>query len=278
MTHEIASLATSTDINPGHHITFTAFGMTFNADTMWSTAIAGLIVIGLGLWMRRNVGRKVPTKLQLFWESLVQTVTKQVEDSLGKVNPFVVPLAITLFIFILISNWLEMIPTDDKLVSPTADVNLTYAMALFVIVGVHIYSIRERGVKGYFKHYFQPYPILFPLNLIEEITKPITLALRLFGNIFSSGIMISMIALFPSYILWGPNVVWKLFDLFIGLIQAFIFALLTILYFGMASDHAEEHSEDLTAVTDVEGRIEDVTTVDETSGVTGNRPELQGAH
>jgi F-type H+-transporting ATPase subunit a len=243
MTH---SLATSAEINPGHHITFQAFGMTFNADTLWSTAVAGLIVIGLGLWMRSKMGDKVPSKIQLAWEGLVQTVTKQVEDSLGRVNNFVIPLAITEFVFILICNWLEMIPTDDKLVSPTADVNLTYAMAILVIVGVHIHSVRERGIKGYVKHYFQPYPILFPLNLIEEITKPVTLALRLFGNIFSSGIMISMIALFPAYILWGPNVVWKLFDLFIGLIQAFIFALLTILYFGMASEHHEDEANATT--------------------------------
>lgn len=255
MTH---SLATSTEINPGHHITFQAFGMTFNADTIWSTVIAGLIVIGLGLYMVHKMGDKVPSKIQLAWEGLVQTVTKQVEDSLGKVNKFVVPLAITLFAFILICNWLEMIPTEDKLVSPTADVNLTYAMAILVIVGVHIHSVRERGIKGYVKHYFQPYPILFPLNLIEEITKPVTLALRLFGNIFSSGIMISMIALFPAYILWGPNVVWKLFDLFIGLIQAFIFALLTILYFGMASEHQEEHE---TATDSAEEHEDTVTPV-----------------
>ncbi|MBB2890262.1 F0F1 ATP synthase subunit A [Flexivirga oryzae] len=246
MTH----LATETEINPGHHITFQAFGMTFNADTIWSTVIAGLIVIALGLYMVHKMGDKVPSKIQLAWEGLVQTVTKQVEDSLGRVNPFVIPLAITLFAFILICNWLEMIPTDDKLVSPTADVNLTYAMAIFVIIGVHIHSVRERGIGGYIKHYFQPYPILFPLNLIEEITKPVTLALRLFGNIFSSGIMIAMIALFPTYILWGPNVVWKLFDLFIGLIQAFIFALLTILYFGMASEHHEEGHESAAATAD----------------------------
>ncbi|MEP6665632.1 MAG: F0F1 ATP synthase subunit A, partial [Nocardioidaceae bacterium] len=86
--------------------------------------------------------------------------------------------------------------------------------------------------------------------LIEEIVKPFTLALRLFGNIFSGGIMLAIIGLLPAYVLWGPNGLWKLFDLFIGLIQAFIFALLTILYFGMAgsthaddSTHAKGHDE-----------------------------------
>jgi F-type H+-transporting ATPase subunit a len=84
--------------------------------------------------------------------------------------------------------------------------------------------------------------VLFPINLVEEIARPITLSLRLFGNIFSGVIMVSLIALFPAFILWAPNVVWKLFDLFIGLIQAFIFALLTILYFGsVAPSEGEAH-------------------------------------
>lgn len=228
-----------TAIHIGEHPEGHFLGMTFNLDTLWSTAVAGLIVIGLGLFVRAKVSSGVPNKVQLVWESIVDTITKQVEDALGRVNPFVVPLAVVLFCFILIANWLELIPTHDNLPAPTADVNLTYAMAAFVILGVHIYSIRERGVKGYVKHYFQPYAVLFPLNLMEEITKPITLALRLFGNIFAGGIMLSMIALFPAYLLWGPNLAWKLFDMFIGVIQAFIFALLAILYFGMAGEHDE---------------------------------------
>jgi F-type H+-transporting ATPase subunit a len=81
---------------------------------------------------------------------------------------------------------------------------------------------------------------MFPINLVEEIARPITLSLRLFGNIFSGVILVSLIALFPAYILWAPNAIWKLFDLFIGLIQAFIFALLTILYFGSVAPSEEE--------------------------------------
>jgi len=113
-----------------------------------------------------------------------------------------------------------------------------------VIIGVHIFSVRERGLKGYVKHYFQPYPIMFPLNLIEEIVKPFTLALRLFGNIFAGGIMIAIIGLIPIWGFWGPNVVWKLFDMFIGLIQAFIFALLTVIYFGMAGEGHGDADDD----------------------------------
>jgi F-type H+-transporting ATPase subunit a len=82
---------------------------------------------------------------------------------------------------------------------------------------------------------------MLPINIIEELAKPLTLALRLFGNIFSGVIMVSLIALFPAAILWAPNVIWKLFDSFIGLIQAFIFGLLTVIYFSSVrpeEDHA----------------------------------------
>ena len=235
----------SADITIGHHVTWQVWGLTFNLDTIWSSLIAGAIVLGLGFWVRRNISARVPNKLQMMWELLVDTVTNQVETSLGKVNPFVVPLAIALFAFILIANWLELIPSGEDphvLPSPTADVNLTYAMAILVIVGVHVYSIRQRGLKGYVKHYFQPYPILFPLNVIEELTKPLSLALRLFGNIFAGGIMISLITLLPAWLFWGPTAAWKLFDMFIGVMQALIFALLTILYFGAAGEvHEEAH-------------------------------------
>ena len=91
----------------------------------------------------------------------------------------------------------------------------------------------EKGTRGYFKYYAHGPKILIPLTVIEEIVKPFTLALRLFGNIFAGGIMLAIIGLIPIWGSWAPSLVWKLFDMFIGLIQAFIFALLTIIYFGM---------------------------------------------
>jgi F-type H+-transporting ATPase subunit a len=265
----------STDIKIGEHTTFSWLGMTFNSDTIWSTLIAGAVVIVFGLIIARGASVKHPSKPQLIWESLVGWVTEQVESNLGRVNPFVIPLAITLFAFILIANWLELIPTHDWLKSPTSDVNLTYALALLVIVGVHIYSVRQRGVKGYVHHYFEPYKALFPILLIEEIVKPFTLALRLFGNIFSGGIMLAIIGLLPTWILWGPNGVWKLFDLFIGLIQAFIFALLTILYFGMAGDTHGDETHESTPHDAVDARDTE-STVSMESQVRG--PQVEAAH
>ncbi|MDF2967617.1 MAG: synthase subcomplex subunit [Nocardioidaceae bacterium] len=237
----------SGEIEVGHHITVEVFGLTFNADTIWTTFLAGAIVVGLGLLVRRNATSGVPSKLQLIWEGIVRTVNTNVEQNLGRVHPFVVPLAIGLFTFILVANLFEVIPSGEAhlLPPPTADVNLTYALAFFVIGSMHVYSVRRRGVKKYFKAYFEPYPALFPLKVIEEIVKPFTLALRLFGNIFAGGIMLSLIGLMPLYILWGPEIIWKAFGIFIGLIQAFIFALLTILYFAEAGEVHEddEHTD-----------------------------------
>jgi F-type H+-transporting ATPase subunit a len=247
-------LPLSADITIGEHKTVEWNGITFNIDTIISTLVAGALVLILGFWARKALTQKredhVPTKVQLIWEAVVGEVNTQVEANLGRIHPFVVPLAVALFFFILFANWLELLPTEINhdvhlLPAPTADTNLTYAMAIMAMVGVWIYGIKEKGVKGYFKHFLEPFPVLLPLNILEELTKPITLALRLFGNIFAGGIMLALIGLIPFYAMWAPNLVWKLFDMFIGGIQAFIFALLTVLYFGMAgAGHGDdEHDE-----------------------------------
>jgi F-type H+-transporting ATPase subunit a len=258
-------LSGESQIEIGHHVEKEFLGMTFNMDTIWTTLIAGTVVIILGFWARsaltKDADDHVPSKIQILWESIVGEVNRQVEDNLGRVHPFVVPLAVALFFFILIANWMELIPsqlneeTGHLLPAPTADTNLTYALAAVVIISVWVYGIREKGPKGYFSHFLEPYPVLLPLNILEEITKPITLALRLFGNIFAGGIMLALIGLIPAFAMWAPNLLWKLFDMFIGGIQAFIFALLTVLYFGMAGakhDHGDEHGEEHEAATDEE--------------------------
>jgi F-type H+-transporting ATPase subunit a len=165
----------------------------------------------------------------------------------------VAPLAISLFFFILFCNWLELLPTEINhdvhlLPAPTADTNLTYALAAVSMVSVWVYGMRQKGVRGYFKHFTEPFPVLLPLNILEELIKPVTLALRLFGNIFAGGIMLALITLIPVYAMWVPNITWKAFDAVIGVIQAFIFALLTVLYFAMAGGaaHGDEHDEHTT--------------------------------
>ena len=269
-----AILPAAVEIHPGEHPEGHFLGMTWNLDTIWVTAVAGLIVILLGFWARSQLTKKtddhVPTKLQLVWETIVKEVTTQVEENLGRVHPYVVPLAVALFFFILIANWIEVIPTEPNkhihlLPSPTADTNLTYAMGIIAMVSVWIYGIRKKGPKAYFKHYMEPYWWLLPLEILQDLLKPVTLALRLFGNIFAGGIMIaligSLVSLAPGHIPIGGffavimTVVWKLFDtVFLGGLQAFIFALLTVLYFGMAGggghdEHHDEHDESATKET-----------------------------
>ncbi len=260
------------DIKIGEHVQRQFLGMTFNLDTIWALLIAGTAVTLLGFWARSQLTKDtedhVPTKLQLIWETVLDNVNMQVEDTLGHANATIVAIATAEFFFILICNWMEMIPSElnhhaHLLPAPTADTNLTYAMALFVMIGVWTFGIRTQGAKAYFSHFVQPYKFLLPLNIIEEITKPISLALRLFGNIFAGGILLALIGALTAWTL-GPApvggvlsivfaVVWKLFDMAIGAIQAFIFALLTVLYFGMASGsgHAEEHDDHEAATDDV---------------------------
>jgi F-type H+-transporting ATPase subunit a len=229
-------------ITVGDHITRRFLGMTFNLDDILSTAVAGAILIALGLLLKARVTSGVPGKLQLAFESIVGAVGRQIGGSMGDAGKPIIPLAVTLFLYILIANLLEMIPTGHNpqyLPSPTGDINFPLAMALFVIIAVHVTWIRKQGLKRYLGHYTRPYKLMLPINVIEEITKPITLTLRLFGNIFAGGLLLVLIAdLLPvNFILPIPllDVVWKLFaGLFVGPIQAFIFALLTILYFEAA--------------------------------------------
>jgi F-type H+-transporting ATPase subunit a len=169
-----------------------------------------------------------------------------------RVAPFVLPLAVTLFVFILVANWLSVLPvqyqtsdgkTHELFAPPASDINFVLALALFVFVCYHGAGIWRRGIIGYpIKLLKGHVAFLAPINLVEELAKPISLSLRLFGNMFAGGILVALIALFPAYIMWLPNAIWKSFDLFVGAIQAFIFALLTILYFSQSME-LEEHDD-----------------------------------
>jgi F-type H+-transporting ATPase subunit a len=230
-------LASGTITIGDHHGVVHVAGLTIDLDVVWTTLIAAAIVLALGLRMRAKATSGVPGKLQLFWETVVEQVSDLAESAIGPEGLPFVGLGVTIGLFILVCNWIAFIPSGDPgyLAPPTGDVNLPLALALIVFFTVHYNSVKARGVKGYFKHYAQPYAALTPINIIEEITKPITLTFRLFGNIFSGVLMIAVIVtLIPPYASWIGLLIWKPFDeLFIGAIQAFIFALLTIMYMGM---------------------------------------------
>ncbi len=243
----------ATNITVGEHPHAKLGPLTINVDIVWATIIAVLVVVVLGLVLRSKATSGVPGKFQLSWELAVTGVQRQVTESIGPAGARVVPLALTLFVFIFTCNLFEVLGIGSRfefLPAPTSDINLPLAMALTVFVLTNYAAIRNRGVGGYFAHYVkQPFsPWLWPVNLfmngIEEIIKPLTLTLRLFGNLLAGGLMLSLLA---ALVIWklGPlpiggilsvpfTVIWKLFDMAIGAIQAFIFALLTIVYFDAA--------------------------------------------
>jgi F-type H+-transporting ATPase subunit a len=220
-----------------HHSVWHVAGLTIYGDVVWTTLLAAAIVMTFGLVMRSKVTSGVPGKLQLLWELLVEQVSDLAASAIGPEGLPFVGMGVTIGLFILVCNWLAFVPSGDPgfLAPPTGDVNLPLALALIVFFTVHYNSVKARGLGGYLKHYAQPYAALTPINIIEEITKPITLTFRLFGNIFSGVLMVAVIvALIPPYLSWIGLAIWKPFDeLFIGAIQAFIFALLTIMYLGM---------------------------------------------
>lgn len=225
----------------GDHVTAKFLGLTFDLDTIWSTALACAVVVALGFYLRRRVTSAVPNKVQLFWEYIVGEAGDQVETGLGPRYRHVVPIAVTIFVLVLAANWVAVLPVlwhnTDYLPPPSADVNLTYALGAAVFVLTNAASIRARGFGGYVRSFFVPPRALAPIRVLEELMKPVTLSLRLFGNIFSAGIMSALLLAIPIYAFpftIGFSVIWKLFDMFIGVIQAFIFALLTILYYQFA--------------------------------------------
>ncbi len=248
-------------ITVGTHIEVKVLGLTMDLDTLWATGAAVVVVIALGLVLRRQATSGVPGKFQLAWEMGVGAVRRQLAGSIGPAGMAIVPLAVALFVFILVANFFEIFTIGSKyaiLGAPTANVNLPAALAVLVIVLVHVASVRARGISGYLRHYLlQPFPkFLFPanlfMNLVEEIAKPVTLALRLFGNLFSGALMLTLIAALGAWKLSSVPIgdvltvffdaLWKLFDVFlIGPIQAFIFALLTILYFDSAMSTSDGH-------------------------------------
>ncbi|HYU62666.1 MAG TPA: F0F1 ATP synthase subunit A [Verrucomicrobiae bacterium] len=237
---------------------------TFNYDSVISTVVAIVITLGVGFWIRSKLKSGEPGRVQAVFEWGYDQLRSLIRTNVSDDALFIIPLALTLFLYILIANWIEILPLAifPILHGANADLNQTLAMALVVIGVVQWYSVRVLGWRGYFRRYTKPFemPLAFrigfaPFNILEEIVKPVTLSLRLFGNIFAGAVMIALIAGFGTLSLPLVGVVggtvlgtillaiWKAFDvIFIGFIQAFIFMLLTVIYFGAAREGLEhEH-------------------------------------
>jgi F-type H+-transporting ATPase subunit a len=234
-------------ITVGDHPTVRFLGLTFNVDTMYTTAIAALVTVVFLYWVARRASAEVPNRVQVVVELVVTQTRNYVQQAVGHdVPPWLVPLGVCLFFFILFCNWLGWFPSGHhpaRLEPPTADVNTVYAMTATVVFLYTYLGVKRKGF-GYVGDWFTAKPALRrPILLLEQVVNPLSLSLRLLGNIFAGGIMLAVIALLPFYLfpLYGAaDFIWRIFDSgFIAPIQAFIYAFLTILYFGFAT--AEEH-------------------------------------
>jgi len=207
-------------------------GFSFNVETLHMTWLAMAIILVIGFLATRSL-KLVPTGWQNAIEMVVTALHGQIDATMGERGRMLAPMIITLFLFLLVSNWLGLVPT---FVSPTNDLNTTLGLALMVIVMVHVLGVYFKGM-GYIKHFFKPVPVFVIINAIEEVAKPITLAFRLFGNILAGEILITILLLLMPVWMPVPSVIWLAFSIFVGGVQAFIFTMLSMAYLSNGVQH-----------------------------------------
>lgn len=235
-----------------------------NVDTMlWSVGL-GLLFI----WFFRKVAKSmtagVPGGAQNFVETLIEFIDENVKSIFHHKNAVIAPLALTIFVWIFLMNLMDLVPVDFlpqlfhlmgleyMKVVPTTDVNVTLGMSLSVFFLIIFYSLKVKGVGGFLGELtLHPFSsdnlflkiLLVPVNLLLEgvslIAKPISLALRLFGNLYAGELIFILIALLPFWAQWALSVPWAIFHILVITLQAFIFMMLTIVYLSMA--HEDSH-------------------------------------
>jgi F-type H+-transporting ATPase subunit a len=266
-----------------HHLTNLCVGncdpVTHKAAGFWAlhldTIFFSFLLAALIIWVATRLGKNLnsdkPGGFQNLVESIIDFVSQQVRDTFPGHNPLIAPLALTIFLWVWLMNFMDLIPVDllpvigsmfgiDYLkVVPTTDINTTMAMSLTVFALILYYSIKVKGLAGYGKMFlFHPFGKFFiPVNVvmtaIEELAKPLSLGLRLFGNLFAGELVFLLIALIGGSAAIGAGLFfilplqvlldlgWLIFHLLVITLQAFIFMVLTIVYLGMAHTEAEEH-------------------------------------
>ena len=186
-----------------HQLIIPVFGysMTFNLEVILMTWIAFLVIFVLGFLMARRRGM-VPESMQVIGELLVSNLYKLTEDALDKeMAKKYGPLICALFLFLLVSNWLGIVPHLDE---PTKDLNTPLSLGLMGFVIAHVAGIRKKGFKTYASEYFQPIFFMAPLNIIGEFAKIVSISFRLFGNIMGGSIIILVVSYLTYSIVLPP--------------------------------------------------------------------------
>lgn len=229
----------------------------FHLDTLGFSFLLG----ALFLFVFRKVGSKMtastPSGFQNFIESIIDFINENIRGSFNGKTPLIAPLALTCFIWIVLMNTMDLLPIDllPKIASllgveylkvvPTADPNATFGMSLGIFILMLYYSIKNKGLGGFASELaFHPFgKMMLPVNLLLEgvglLAKPVSLALRLFGNMYAGELIFILIALFPYWIQWSLSLPWAIFHILIVLLQGFIFMTLVIVYMDMA--HQKGH-------------------------------------
>lgn len=228
--------------------------MSINVDSMGWSLFLGLLFMWLFRKAAKAATSDVPGGFQNAIEIIIGFINQSVKDGFHGKNAVVAPLALTIFMWILFMNTMDLLPVDllpwvaghlgihyMKIV-PTTDPNITFGMSITVFLLMIFFSIREKGVGGFVGELtLQPFgKFLIPFNVVLEgvglFAKPISLALRLYGNLFAGELIFIMIALMPFWIQWVLSVPWAIFHILIIVLQAFIFMMLTIVYMNMAHE------------------------------------------
>ncbi len=243
-----------------HHLTNWTWGEGFwaiNLDTMIMSVLCGLAIILLSRYLQKRITEGVPGGLQNSMEMVVEFVNKNVDDNFPGHNPIVAPIAITVFTWIFLMNFFDIIPVDlipglaeslgadNFRAVATADINVPMGMALVIFLLTMFYSFKVKGTEFATEFLVHPFgKFLFPINiimkLVEELAKPLSLGLRLFGNLFAGELIYLLIAfLIPWWLHWVGGLPWTFFHVLVIVLQAFIFMVLSIVYLAMAvsSEH-----------------------------------------
>jgi F-type H+-transporting ATPase subunit a len=223
------------DISPDQWVIYEWRGLTLNATIAFTWVVMALLT--LGSWVitaRLSHGEKV-SRWQVALEVIVGTIRDQI-DQIGAKNPDrYLPFIGTLFLFIATANLLVIVPGYAP---PTGSLSTTAALALCVLVAVPLFAILQRGVGGYLRTYIQPNILMLPFNVISELSRTLALAIRLYGNVMSgtiiAGILISVAPFFFP-------VLMQVLGLLTGMIQAYIFAILAMVYIASAARHNTPH-------------------------------------
>jgi F-type H+-transporting ATPase subunit a len=217
------------EISPDTWVLYEWRSFQLNATIVFTWVVMALLVIGSWAVTSRLSAEETVSRWQAALEVIVSTIRDQIAevgaDDPGRYLPFIG----TLFLFIATANILSVVPGYQP---PTGSLSTTAALAICVLIAVPLFSIGRSGITGYLRRYIQPTPLMLPFNIVSEVSRTIALAVRLYGNVMSGTVIVGiLISVAPFFF----PVVMQVLGLLTGLIQAYIFAILAMVYIGSAS-------------------------------------------